>query len=256
MHPERSWFEHLPVKMPALRLYCFPHAGGGADMFRGWQEWLPEWVQVSLAHLPGHGRGMGEECFRELHPLVSAIASRIELQENIPYVLYGHSMGALISFELARELARRQMPGPELLVVSGRRAPQCPRDEPVSHNLPHDQFLAELKRLNGTPREVLENPELMELFIEILRADFQLVETYQCFPGEPLRMPIVVYGGRDDEHLSAQNCQDWQEQTRATATVRMFPGDHFFVRNPCPDFIRAFRTDLLSALRSGGERDV
>lgn len=219
-------------------------------MYRGWQRWFPEQLDLCLVHLPGHGKNMSQRAFSRIVPLVEEIVDHISFLTDIPYAFYGHSMGALISFELARELSRRQGSGPKHLFVSGCRAPQYPRDEPVTFNLPHDAFLVELKKLNGTPEGVLANPELMELFMDLLRADFEVVQTYQYHPGQPLSCPITVYSGTEDEHVPVEACHQWQKQTSASCKVRMFSGDHFFVRNAGPEFVNAFRTDLLNAVPS------
>jgi medium-chain acyl-[acyl-carrier-protein] hydrolase len=187
---------------------------------------------------------------------VNAIADRIAPEIDIPYALYGHSMGATIAFELARELNRRHWAPPQHLFVSGRRAPQSPRTEPKTFNLPDDEFIAELRRLNGTPSEVLENPELLELFMGLLRADFELVETYQYHPAEQLSCPITVYGGLHDKEVPAESCQAWKEQTSARCNVRMVSGDHFFVRNPMQDFMSAFRSDVLRAIPASSTQDA
>ena len=257
LNPENIRFENLSrIRQPSIRLFCFPYAGGSADVYRNWQSWFPEQVDVCLAHLPGHGRSTGQKAFTRLAPMVQALADRIGHQIEVPYVLYGHSMGALISFELARELLRRNGAGPNHLIVSGRRAPQCAKDEQKTFDLPYEDFVAELKRLNGTPREVLENPELMELFTAVIRADFEVVEEYEYSPGERLPCPITVYGGLDDKDVSAESCHAWREQTSAGCKVRMFRGDHFFIRNLEPDFVAAFRSDVLSALTRPCGREV
>src|SRR5215469_5840268 len=124
-----SWFEHLSrAQEPALRMFCFPYAGGSADVYRSWQRWFPEQLDVCLVHLPGRGRNIKQPAFTRLIPLVKEIVDRVDYEDGIPYVLYGHSMGALISFELSRELFRRRS-GPKHLFVSGRVAPQWPPDE-------------------------------------------------------------------------------------------------------------------------------
>jgi medium-chain acyl-[acyl-carrier-protein] hydrolase len=121
------WFEHLSsVKMPSLRLFCFPYAGGSADVYRNWQRWFPEEFDICLVHLPGRGTSLGERGFTRIIPLVKAIADRIDSETSAPYALYGHSMGALICFELARELFCRHGSGPQHLFVSGRNAPSGP----------------------------------------------------------------------------------------------------------------------------------
>lgn len=243
-----TWFEHLSrVKAPALRMFCFPYAGGSADVYRSWQRWVPGQLDVCLVHLPGRGRNIKQPAFTRIIPLVKELADRLDHKTRIPYVLYGHSMGALISFELSRELFRRHGNGPKHLFVSGRVAPQWPPDE-ITFNLPDDKFLDKLEELNGTPREVLDNPELMQIFLNILRADFETVETYEYHQGEPLPCPITVYGGLQDEHVPSESCHAWGKQTSAGYKVRMFKGDHFFIRNPGPEFITAFQRDLLRAV--------
>lgn len=243
------WFEHLSRShAPSLRLFCFPYAGGSSEVYRTWQRWFPEQIDLCLVHLPGRGKRLREQAFTRTMPLVKAIADRMPPEIDAPYALYGHSMGAIIAFELARELFRRHCARPQHLFVSGRRAPQCPRTEPTTFNLPHDEFIAELRRLNGTPREILENPELLELFMGLLRADFEIVDTYQYDPMEPLSCPITVYGGLYDKEVPVESCHAWQEQTSVSCNVKMVDGDHFFVRTPTPEFMAAFRSDVLSAV--------
>ncbi len=245
--PGSVWFEHLSKHAsPLLRLFCFPYAGGTADLYRGWQRWFPEQIDLCLVHLPGRGRRFRERPFTSVVPLVNVIADHLPPLAGLPYALYGHSMGAIISFELTRELFRRGV-GPRHLFVSGNRAPQFPGAEAITFNLPHDSFIAELKRLNGTPQEVLGNPEMMALFMDVLRADFELVQTYEYSPGEPLACPLTVYGAVNDPRVPIESCQAWQHQTTAGCTVRIFEGDHFFIRDPGPEFTGAFRNDVLSA---------
>lgn len=235
-----SWFEHLSrSKAPSLRVFCFPYAGGSTDLYRGWQRWFPEQIDLCLVHLPGRSRIIGEQAFTRLQPLIKSVADRIEPEIQVPFVLYGHSMGALISFELARELCNRRHAGPRHLLISGRRAPQWPADKLPTFNLPHDEFIEELKKLKGTPQEVLENSELMQLFLALLRADFETVETYEYRTGGQLSCPITVY-----------RCRAWQKETSASCRVKICIGDHFFIRKPGSEFIAAFRNDVLDAAPS------
>jgi surfactin synthase thioesterase subunit len=224
-----------------------PYAGGSADIYRGWQRWFPEQIDICLVHLPGRGTRVREEPFTQLTPLVKAIATHIGGEIKVPYALYGHSMGALISFELGRELFGKQGNSPAHIFVSGCRAPQWPKTVPPTFNLPHDKFIGELEKLNGTPRKVLDDPELMEVFLEILRADFEMVDTYEYCTDERLSCPITVYGGLQDEEVSVESCRAWQEQTSASCKVQMFEGDHFFIRDPRSEFGWAFRNDIMRA---------
>jgi medium-chain acyl-[acyl-carrier-protein] hydrolase len=156
-------------------------------------------------------------------------------------------MGALISFELGRELLGKHHNSPAHIFVSGCPAPQWPKTVPPTFNLPHDKFIGELKRLNGTSAKFLEDPKLMEVFLEILRADFEIVDTYEYYADERLSCPITVYGGLQDEEVSIESCRAWQEQTSASCKVQMFEGDHFFIRNPQSEFGWAFRNDIMRA---------
>src|SRR5262249_26831474 len=134
-------------------------------------------------------------------------------------------------FELTRVLRRRHGLEPQSLFVAGRSAPQIPNPEPISYNLPHDEFIQELIRLDGTPKEVLENAEVMELMIPLLRADFQLVQTYEYLDDAPLGCPIVVYGGLEDHEATREKLLPWKEQTSSEFALHMLPGDHFFIRS-------------------------
>lgn len=239
-----GWFEHLsPLPQPSLRLFCLPHAGGTADAYRDWRRFLSPQVDLCLVHLPGRGRRIAEKAFNRLAPLVDVLAGCMAQEIDVPFVLYGHSMGGLISFELARELFRRYKTGPRHLFLSGCPAPHLNDSRCSTFSLPDQQFLAELKRLNGTSTEVLNDPELLELFLPVLRADFELVETYQYRSGGRLPCHITVYGGRDDEQVGLEGVYGWKEYTSGNCTIRLFPGGHFFVYAG-RDFRNAFQDDV------------
>jgi medium-chain acyl-[acyl-carrier-protein] hydrolase len=243
------WFECLSKSQaPSLRLFCFPYAGGNAELFRSWLQWFPDCVEICLVHLPGRGRRINEEPFTRLGPLINVLADNVLLQTHVPYAFFGHSMGALIAFELARELFRRDTSGPERLFLAGRYAPQWLRSEPPTFNLPHEAFLARLKSLKGTPQEVLDYPELMQYFTKLLRADFETVDTYEYQSGQKLTCPITVYGGLQDERIPVESCHAWQQETIAECNVRMLKGNHFFIRDPQSQFIGVFRNDILKAV--------
>lgn len=213
-----------------LRLFCFPYSGGGAHIFRMWANKLPALVEVCPIELPGRGTRLKEPLFTHLPPLVEALVQSLEKHLDKPFAFFGHSMGGLISFELARSLRRQHIPGPVHLFVSGRSAPQLPLEPPM-HLLPEAEFMNELRRLNGTPKEVLEHEELMQLMLPILRADFTICETYDYGPEPPLDCPITAFGGFRDESVTPDRVEAWREQTRATFLVHMLSGDHFFLHS-------------------------
>ncbi|MBU7581852.1 MAG: thioesterase [Nostoc sp. TH1S01] len=227
-----SWiFSPKPNPQADLRLFCFPYAGGSSLIFRTWPDYLPPSIEVCAIEIPGRGRQLKLSPFSRIEPLVDAIASAINPYLDKPFALFGHSMGGLVSFELTRLLHKKYGIVPVHLFISGRRAPQVPNSKPPIHNLAEPAFIEELRHLNGTPREVLENAELMQLFLPILRADFAVLETYIYKPEPPLECPITVFGGLQDSEVGCDELQAWQEQTNADFNLHMFPGDHFFLHS-------------------------
>ena len=173
--------------------------------------------------------------------LVSALADAIIPELEKPFLFFGYSMGALISFELARELRRRLGIEPLQLLVAGRRAPQLPPETLAAYDAPEGQFLEEIRRLNGTPEELLNNAEIMGFLLPLLRADFELVATYEYGPEPSLTCPITAYGGLQDEGVPVQDLCAWRTQTAGGFTTRMFPGDHFFAKQPSREFLNTVR---------------
>jgi medium-chain acyl-[acyl-carrier-protein] hydrolase len=151
--------------------------------------------------------------------MVKSISEVIEPHLDKPFAFFGHSMGAMISHDLARALRRKYGVEPVHLFVSGRRAPQMPRTRKTTYDLPEPEFIEELRRLNGTPQEVLDQPELMQLMIPLLRADFSVCQTYQYEPEPPLTCPITVFGGLEDE-TTREELVGWRAQTSAACTSR------------------------------------
>ncbi|WP_437654253.1 thioesterase II family protein [Sorangium sp. So ce1182] len=239
-----------PNPASRLRLFCFPYAGGGASAYSTWWRELPAHTELCAIRLPGREARMSEPPFDRLTPLVQALATAIEGWLTKPFAFYGHSLGSLVSFELARELRRRGAPLPRHLFVSGRRAPHLPVAAPL-HGLSDAAFLAWLRRMGGTPEEVLREPELLALFLPVLRADVAVNEVEPFVPGPPLDCPISAFGGLDDERASRADIEAWRELTRGPFRVEMFPGGHFFVRSAREPLLRS-----VSALLDGVERDL
>jgi medium-chain acyl-[acyl-carrier-protein] hydrolase len=161
-----------------------------------------------------------------------------------PFAFFGHSMGAVISFELTRYLRREHGIQPCQLFVSGNPAPQVPPREPPIYDLPQSEFLNEIRQLNGTPPELLDHPELMSLLIPMLRADFKLVQTYVYSAESPLDCPITAFGGLDDEKVTREDLDAWREQTTGNFSIHMLPGDHFFIQTYQPLLLRRLSIEL------------
>jgi medium-chain acyl-[acyl-carrier-protein] hydrolase len=234
----------------SLRLFCLPYAGGGAAIFRAWGRHLPPGVELCSVQLPGQGVRLLEPPFRRLTAMVEALAPPLLPYMDRPFAFFGHSMGAMISFELARWLRRAGRALPVELFVSGRRAPQLPTDPP-SYDWAEADFIAELRRLNGTPQEVLEHRDLMQLILPQLRADFEVVQTYQYTPEPPLDCPVSVFGGLEDCGANRELLAPWRAQTTGPFSLQMFPGDHFFLHTEEPLFLRTLAKKLHRAAESG-----
>jgi medium-chain acyl-[acyl-carrier-protein] hydrolase len=240
-----NWFLFpKPNPHASLRLFCFPYAGGRASNVRLWPDNLPRSVEVCAVELPARGRRMKETAFTRITPLVESITHSLYHYLDKPFAFFGHSMGALISFELARQLRREYGKQPAHIFVSGRRAPQIPDRDPPTNALPETGFVAELRRLNGTPKEVLEHSELLQFMLPVLRADFEVNETYEYTPAEPFSCPITALGGLQDKEVKRSDLEGWQEQTSGSFVLRMFPGDHFFLNAYQPLFLRSLSYDL------------
>jgi medium-chain acyl-[acyl-carrier-protein] hydrolase len=228
--PATEWFVYpKPNPAPVLRLYCFPYAGGSAGVFRSWPRGLPASVEVCAIQLPGHGNRVSEPPMTRIAAMVEAIYADLVPWVEQPFAFFGHSMGAIIAFELTRLLARRVGRSPRCLFVSGRPAPQLPRVEEPTYDRSNEEFVVELQRLNGTPPEILSSPETIKLFLPSLRADFEAVETYEYIPGPPLKTPIVAFAGLYDSEVGVEEMELWRLLTHSDFRLRLIEGDHFFV---------------------------
>lgn len=212
-----------------LRLICFPYAGGGPSLFRSWPFESSQQIEVCAVQLPGREARMKEPPISDLRRLVLELSDALEPLLDRPMALFGHSIGGLVAFEFARELRRRHGIEPVHLFVSGCPAPQLTDDDRLSE-LPDGEFLERMRRFNGTPREILEHAEMMELVLPTLRADFALRDTYVHRDESPLGCPISAFGGMADHAVGFDRLEPWQAHTAEGFQLWLFQGDHFFVR--------------------------
>jgi medium-chain acyl-[acyl-carrier-protein] hydrolase len=240
-----SWIAcRKPNPQARLRLFCFPYAGTGASIFRTWSDGLPADVEVCPVQFPGRGTRLMETPFTQLSPLVQALAQTLVPLLDKPFAFFGHSLGALVGFELARQLRRQSGVQPVRLFVSADRAPQIPHRERPIHALPEGEFLVELRRLNGIPGKVLEEAELMQIMLPVLRADFAVYETYVHSTEPPLNCPISTFGGLQDHRVSRGDLEAWRDQTSGSFSLWMFPGDHFFWNTIQPLLLKVLSQEL------------
>lgn len=238
-----------PNDAAQLRLFCFPYAGGGASIYHAWPSQLPSHVELCAIKLPGREARLSEPPFERLTPLVRALATALSPWLTRPFALFGHSLGALVSFELARELRRRGASSPQHLFVSARRAPHMPNPDPM-HALPDQALIERIRDMGGTPEAVLSEPELMELFLPIMRADAAVNEVEPFVAEEPLSCPITAYGGLDDARARRDELEAWRAHTRAAFRLEMFPGGHFFLRSAQDLLLRSLSTTLNDVVRA------
>lgn len=199
-------------------------------MYLPWRAQLGETVDVCAVQLPGRGNRFLEPSFEKMEELVIAITDALAEQPPGPFSFFGHSMGALLAFEVCRRLDSLSRPLPELLIVSGCNSPQHLLPPKGLSRMPNDKLIDELHNYNGTPLEVLRNSDLMSLLLPAIRADFSLIESYQYQQGSPLTVPITAFAGRQDTGRIS-HVHEWQRETTAAFQLHWFDGDHFFVQS-------------------------
>jgi medium-chain acyl-[acyl-carrier-protein] hydrolase len=239
-----------PVATAKFRIFCFPYAGGCAAIFHAWRKMLSVDFDLWTIEYPGHGTRRLEPPLRDLRMLVDEITSEIIRYLAVPFGVFGHSMGALVGFEVLRRLQDIGAPCPEAFFASGSPAPRFPA-EGVIYDLPEPEFIERLRMLNGTPEEVLADKELLRFVLPTLRADFQARQTYIYKTGQRLRCPIFAYGGSADPEVTRESLDPWRNETGVAFHMRIFPGDHFFVHTATEMLTEAISTDLFSSGANG-----
>jgi medium-chain acyl-[acyl-carrier-protein] hydrolase len=242
---DHRWLPREPDPAPPLRLFCFPHAGAGASTYRPWVPRLAgDGVQVCPVQLPGRENRFGEPAYQRLEPLLEALVPALTPSLEKPFAFFGHSLGALIAFELARSLRSAGLPAPVHLFVSGRIAPQSRDPRPTLHDQPESALRAALAGLGGMPQAVLDHPALMALQLPLIRADLAVNETYRYVPGPPLDVPISAYGGNRDPKVGEDELRAWEDQAGGDFRARRLPGDHFFVQSSLSLLLHHLLADL------------
>ncbi|WP_371588627.1 thioesterase II family protein [Streptomyces virginiae] len=231
---------------PAIRLFCLPYAGGAASAYAQWPGPFAGDVEICPIELPGRQTRWHDPAFTRIEPLIDALATAIAGELDVPYALFGHSMGSLLAFELARALRRRGFGEPRALFVSGGPAPQLRREQSWVHDQPDQIVVAKLRSLGGLPEEVLAQPELLELLMPTIRADFSVCETYEYRPEPPLTCLIVAFAGTEDRDVPPARMAPWREQTSGVCVQHVLPGDHFFLRSSQAELLDIVRPALMT----------
>jgi medium-chain acyl-[acyl-carrier-protein] hydrolase len=211
----------------SVRLLSLPHAGASAAAYRAWGSGLAPWIAVCPLQPPGRGKRRGEAPFTSASQLVKSLTDEITANVREPFALFGHSTGALCAFEAARELRRVRGPQPLHLFVSGRRAPQIPMDRHNLEAMDLPELAAFLRRLGGTPEEILADQAMLSSLRMIITADFQVNELYEYVDGPPLETPITAFAGTHDLSAAPALMAPWQEQTTGRFALHQLDGGHF-----------------------------
>jgi medium-chain acyl-[acyl-carrier-protein] hydrolase len=230
---EERWFRRSKMAAAPMRLFALPYAGASARMFRDWHQWFAPEVEVVAVELPGRGLHRRRPAVDRMDTMIERLLTALDPLLDVPFALFGHSMGALITFELCRALMKSGRRTPLHLFVSGMRAPHLVhhllRPENQVHNLPDLELIDAMRAFVGTPAGFFEDRGLRDLFLPILRADLRLSETYLHAVSSPLQHPITIFGGLEDRTAPTECLHEWRLHTRGICTVRLLEGDHFFI---------------------------
>lgn len=229
-----------------LRLLCFAYAGGGANVFRGWEQVLSDDVELTAVQLPGREWRRSEPALTRIDAIVDHLlpAARAWLNDPRPGVLFGYSMGAALAYALAARLQSEGSPTPRALIVAACRAPQLLRRMTPVHRLDDDRFAEAIRHFGGLPEAVTAEPALLQMALPALRADFEALGTYQWPGNPPLPCPITVYGGSEDPHATRAELAQWRVHTQAGFQLRLFSGGHFFINDARAQLLRTLSADL------------
>jgi medium-chain acyl-[acyl-carrier-protein] hydrolase len=199
-------------------------------MYNLWKRFLPSTIEVCPIQIPGRESRLSEESCTDCASLIEQITSAMSGYMDKPYAIFGHSMGALLTLDLAQSIVGSSLPAPSYLFVSGRNATHIPIGHSAIHKLPDGEFLDALAiRYGGLPQEILDTPELLELYLPILRADLTLLETHNYLERNPLQCPIAAFAGKDDRNVSSKGLAAWGDHTTGHFETKLFDGDHFFL---------------------------
>lgn len=210
------------------RVFALPFAGGSSLAFRSFERLLQPDVELCAIELPGHGTRMNEGFETQMSTLIVRIAEGIQDRLELPFCLFGHSMGATIAYELGHYLQKKKGKSAQCLILSGMRAPFLSNPEPPMSALPDDRFIERLRSFGGTPPGLFEQPDLLKMFLEVSRADFRIFESYSPTV-EPIDIPIHAFGGDADPYVQPDEVRAWSQMTTSQFEYSEFPGSHFFL---------------------------
>ena len=233
--------------MKKLNLYCLPFAGGSKYSYNAFVKSAPKEINVIPIEIPGRGSRFKDPLFTDIQQIADDVFAQIRDGLDVPYAIYGHSMGSLLGYLVTKKIVASGLSHPLHLFFTGASAPSVEKDSVLRYLLPKEEFKAELRELGGSPDEILSDDTLMDFFEPILRADFEAVETYNHQETQPFSIPIHVVIGTD-EKVSYEDATKWQEETLSKIKVQQLPGGHFFIF----DFVK----EIISMISENFKKEI
>ena len=244
----QTLIKYSSVPNAKFNLICFPYAGAGASTYQKWDNLLGAEIEVQGVNYPGREERLDEPRTRDLDFLVNDIYENIShFLDNRPFIFYGHSLGALVAFELTRLLRKRGNAIPRCLVIGARYAPQIPPLGAPIHPLEEDKFIEKVREY-GSALEGLDDMELRRALTPVLKDDFAVWENYQYQEDEPLEIPIITFGGMIDHKVPAPTLEAWSSQTNSNFESIRLPGGHFFLEESRDIMLKVLKSRLFDLL--------
>ena len=216
-----------------IKLYCIPYAGGSAAIYYRWRPYFQDNIEIVPLELKGRGQRVGEAFYESLEEAVEDLFDIIKDElDNSPYMIFGHSMGSMLAFQLVHKIQENRYPMPMRLFVSGRKSPIYSSIGENMHDASIEKIKAKMLSYGGTPPEVFEDPKLIEYFLPVIRADYYMMEkfVYKDFE-EKLDCKIAVFYGLDDKDTDEETVKEWSKYTMSNINVYAFEGNHFFIES-------------------------
>lgn len=227
---DSKWFQvSRPKKEKDYRLFCFPYAGGSAAVYSTWNDFLPDNVELVAIQPPGRANRWSEKLHASVTEMVDDLVHAIPAWLDRPYMIYGHSLGSSVAFEMLHALEQKKLRLPERFFAGARRAPHYPPRTAPIHEYPLEEFKSEIKKLNGTPDSILNDPDMMEILVPVLRKDFKAAYTYHRDPFSKIDCKVSIFGGAADNTVAQEDLLGWQEHFATTMDMYIVDGDHFFL---------------------------
>jgi surfactin synthase thioesterase subunit len=230
-----------------MKLFCFPYAGGSSAVFNTWKNYIRPDIEIRAIELAGRGRRIHEAHYNDFNEVIDDVLSIIidEIKSDNDYAFFGHSMGGKIAYELTQKILEKGLPIPSHVFFSGRGAPYVlGEDDKEYHKLPDEEFKEEILDLGGTPKEFFDHPELLEVFLPMLKNDFKLAARDNLDKEiNLLPFDITVFLGKDED-LTPEQSDSWKNYTSENCTIHYFNGGHFFINEKVEEVVEKINNTI------------